>query len=178
LILVRAIRFYFRQQLRAMPAAIVGLLAAAGLLTLAGAAMVATRHGADAELDALHALRQKPRPAQSAPSPGAQAAVSLPEFDSADFAHRFLGTASDVGLVTDEVGYALETPAGQPYWRYRITLSVKSGYPHVRRFVAALASEMPFVALDAIRCTRESIGASALACELTFSAFFRRGQNG
>ncbi|UGQ48751.1 hypothetical protein [Massilia endophytica] len=161
-----------------MPGAVIGLLGAAGLLVLASLSLAVATHAADTEQEALRALRQSPRPPASASPAAASAAVPLPQFDSADFAHRFLGTARDVGLVTDEVGYTLETPPGQPYWRYRISLSVKTGYPQVRRFVAALASEMPFVALDAIRCTRENIGASALACELTFSAFFRRGEHG
>ena len=93
-------------------------------------------------------------------------------------AAQFHENAVAVGLVDEEVSYSLEAPPGQPYQRYRIRLPVKADYPKIRRFIAALAVDMPHVALDGIRCSRENKAASVLACDLTFSAFFRIDGNG
>lgn len=104
--------------------------------------------------------------------------VDLPAFSSADFTDQFLSTARDVHVPTDEVSYSLETGAGQPYWRYRITVDLKTGYPELRKFIAALASSLPNVALDAVRCRREDAASAGLSCQLAFSAFFRKEVRG
>jgi hypothetical protein len=111
------------------------------------------------------------------PRPAVPSRASLPAFSSAVLAERFNQTAIDIGLPPDEISYTLDAPPGQPYQRYRLTFPVKSNYPAIRRFVAALATEMPHVALDGIRCSRENTGSPVLACDLTFSAFFERERN-
>jgi len=83
--------------------------------------------------------------------------------------------ASSVALPVDEVTYVLEASDSKPYLRYRITMNVKTRYAEVRKFVAALASEMPHVALDSIRCAREAAVPQPLSCDLAFSAFFAKG---
>lgn len=83
----------------------------------------------------------------------------------------------EIGLQPDDISYTLEVLPGQPYQRYRLTFPVKSNYPTIRRFVAALAADMPHVALDGIRCARENTSSPVLACDLSFSAFFERERN-
>jgi len=102
----------------------------------------------------------------------------LPIFVASHAVETFTRTALDVGLPVDEVTYALEGSNDQPYRRYRISMSVKTGYPEVRRFVAALAAGMPNVTLDIIRCTRDNAAAQALGCQLVFSAFYQRASRG
>jgi hypothetical protein len=102
----------------------------------------------------------------------------LPSFNSAEVAAQFHENAKAAGLADDEVGYALEAPLGQPYQRYRIRFPVKADYPKIRRFIAGLSADMPYVALDGLRCTRENTTAAELVCDLNFSAFFRLDRNG
>lgn len=104
--------------------------------------------------------------------------VDLPVFDSAIFTSEFHAIAQDAGLATDELVYVLENSAAQPYQRYRITMEVKSAYPGLRKFVAALNSAQPHVTLDTLRCRRESASTEQLVCQLAFSAFFRKAPHG
>lgn len=97
---------------------------------------------------------------------------SLGKFDSQRFTAKFHETAADVGLPFDEVAYSLEESDKLPYLRYRVTMTVKTRYLDVRKFIAALASDMPHVSLDSIRCVRETGLAQPLSCDLAFSAFF------
>lgn len=101
----------------------------------------------------------------------------LPGFNSAKVAAQFHENAHAVGLASEEVGYTLDSPPGQPYQRYRIRFPVKADYARIRRFVAALAADMPHLALDGINCTRENTAAALLTCDLVFSAFFRLDSN-
>jgi len=150
--------------------AVAALLAALG----AGASWFAARelHGVSA-----HELAQLGRAPASSQPVLAPSRGSLPPFSSAVLAERFNQTAIDIGLPPDEISYTLEAPPGQPYQRYRLIFPVKSNYPTIRRFVAALAADMPHVALDGIRCSRENTSSPVLACDLTFSAFFERERN-
>jgi len=110
--------------------------------------------------------------------PASTGARSLPPFVSAEVVAKFGGVARDIDLPLEEVSYVFEGATDQPFLRYRINMSVKTGYAHIRRFVAALAVEMPHVSLDAIRCSRESAAAQLIGCELAFSAFFERKPGG
>ena len=119
------------------------------------------------------------RPAMPAVTTSVRVAdPDLPLFSPSIAVETFTETARDVGLPIDELTYAMEGAHDQPYRRYRISMSVKAGYPEVRRFVAALASSMPNVALDAIRCARENATAPLLGCQLVFSAFYKREARG
>jgi len=118
-------------------------------------------------------------PVVAAPAPAVPiAGADLPVFSSSTFTAEFLSIAHEAGVPTEEVAYSLENGVAQPYARYRITLEPKSGYPELRKFIAALESAQPNVALDAIRCRRDDAGATTLACQLAFSAFFRKASHG
>jgi Tfp pilus assembly protein PilO len=174
---VRSLQFYLLRSWHSQPLAVVAVLASSlGLAVVLGAAWRAEseRRQVRDEIAALrHARTQRPAPVPADSAATADLPV-LPDFDSAAVVHTFTTVVTQAGLPLDEVNYALEDTREQPYLRYRISLSVKSGYPQLRKAVAALASEMPNVALDAVRCGRENPAMTALACELTFSAFFRK----
>lgn len=102
----------------------------------------------------------------------------LPAFSSASLTANFHAVAADVKLPLDEVSYTLDSSANQPFLRYRVTLSVKTGYPEIRKFVAALIAELPNVALDSVRCSKEDVVSTVLSCQLGFSAFYRKGGHG
>lgn len=104
--------------------------------------------------------------------------INLPVFDGATFTAGFHALARDVGVPTDEIFYVLDSSSDQPYLRYRITLEAKSGYPELRKLLAALAVEQPNVVLDTIRCRREDARALPLTCQLALSAFFSKGPRG
>ncbi|GJI98202.1 hypothetical protein RugamoR57_49200 [Duganella caerulea] len=104
--------------------------------------------------------------------------ANLPVFDSATFTAEFHSIALDVGLPADELVYVLESSTAQPYQRYRIALETKAGYPELRKFIAALSSAQPNVTLDTLRCRRDDVATVTLICQLTFSAFFRKTNNG
>jgi hypothetical protein len=100
--------------------------------------------------------------------------AQLPPFASAEFAGQLAAVVNDAGLRSDEVTYLLEPRTNQPFWRYRVSLQVQSGYPTIRKFLAAMSFEFPNVVLDAIHCNRENSTSATLKCELALTAFFAK----
>ena len=172
---------YFRFLLHSLwsrqPAAAAVLLSGAVCLALAlliWAPLVSEDLEARSELKSLQARK----PNLSPPAAVTRGEPLLPAFSGASAVDQFTSIARDVGLPVEEVNYALESPAGHPYRRYRISMSVKSGYPEIRKLMAVLASEMPNASLDAIRCSRENALTQGLGCELAFSVFYRQAAHG
>lgn len=128
----------------------------------------------DEAYDALHSLRASAAAKPKVSSPQLTDAIELPEFNGADFAAEFNQIASEAGLPVEELAYALEAGAAQPYLRYRMTLEVKAGYPELRRFIAAMSAAQPNVSLDSVRCRREDVATAPVICQLALSAFFRK----
>lgn len=135
------------------------------------------RRGTAAELTAFSTAHAK-RVAAPTVAVAAGGDRDLPAFSSASLTANFHAVAADVKLPLDEVSYTLDSSATQPFLRYRVTLSVKTGYPEIRKFVAALIAELPNVALDSVRCGKEDVVATVLSCQLGFSAFYRKGGHG
>jgi hypothetical protein len=172
-----ALRLYSMQPLAAalLAVAVVSLVISAGCWFV----MDDIRRGTAAELTAFSTAHAK---RVAAPTVAVAVAASgdrdLPAFSSAGLTANFHAVASDVKLPLDEVSYTLDSSANQPFLRYRVTLSVKTGYPEIRKFVAALIAELPNVALDSVRCGKEDVVATVLSCQLGFSAFYRKGGHG
>lgn len=99
---------------------------------------------------------------------------ALSVFQSAEFARQFQTAATEAGLAIDEVAYVLDSPQGQPYLRYRLSLTVKTRYTEIWNFAAFLESSLPDTLLDSVRCRRENAAASQLTCDLAFSALFAK----
>lgn len=166
--------FHLAKLFRQQPVAVIVLSVSALVASLTLGAMLfwSARHQ---ELSGALVSLQRSSPAQVTIQPAVprDGAVDLPEFSSAAFVAQLNSLAHDMGLASEEVTYTLENNPGQPYWRYRINFEVKSGYPQIRKFLAALSSEVPNATLDAIRCQRADTATPALTCNLTLSAFFR-----
>lgn len=113
------------------------------------------------------AVRDQPRESQ-------RQAELLPRFVSYEFTQQFHALATSTGVPVDEVGYVLEAGENKPYLRYRVNLAVKTRYLDVRKFIAALAADMPHITLDSIQCNRENAAVLPLTCQLSFSAFFSK----
>jgi len=109
---------------------------------------------------------------------GEKQQVALPEFQSKHLVDALGRVAQETKLPLDEVQFSLDDNGNLPYLRYRATLTVSSSYPVIRRFLDLLREEVAAISLDAISCTRADIGAPELICELTLSAFYRKGGHG
>lgn len=106
--------------------------------------------------------------ALSATLPGAE---RMPEA----IAHLF-SAATHAGLTLQQGAYrAVGEKSGslQPnsLVRYQISLPVNGDYPAVRAFVAEALEREPSLALDAIRLTRERMGAGEIDAELRFTLY-------
>jgi hypothetical protein len=171
-----ALRFQFVRMWRTQPWALVALLSCLLALGLATVTLVLQQQrldGARAELQRLSAV---PAPTVPIDSQSASAGIpELPPFASAPLVAVLNDTASESGLVLDEVRYALDDNAGMPYLRYRITLSVNASYPLVRRLAERLQGTVPHLTIDAVHCARKNVQLADLTCELELSGLFRKG---
>ncbi|HEY8023538.1 MAG TPA: hypothetical protein VIF60_03160 [Burkholderiaceae bacterium] len=102
----------------------------------------------------------------------------LPEFDNTSLVKVLNHLAGETKLTLDEVSFALDDNANQPFLRYRATLTVSSGYPTIRRFLDQVHAELPQASLDSIVCTRDDITTLEPTCDLIFSAFYRKPSGG
>lgn len=105
-------------------------------------------------------------------------AIKLPRFDSVELVQTLNELAAETRAPVDDVAYAIDSAASDPYLRYRITLDVAAEYAVIRNFGARLVSEMPNVSMDSISCKRTDTATAPLTCDLQFSAFYERGQGG
>lgn len=113
-----------------------------------------------------------------APPAALLAAPDLPPFDSAALVAVLNETATDSGLVLDEVAYTLDNNSNQPYMRYRITMSLHATYPLIRRLAEQLNTNVPHLTLDAINCSRKDVIVAELNCDMVMSGFFRKDRRG
>ena len=68
------------------------------------------------------------------PAPAASlAALDLPPFESDALVTILNETATDSGLVLDEMSYSLDDNINLPYSRYRVTMTLNANYPLIRR---------------------------------------------
>jgi hypothetical protein len=172
-------RFYGLQFFRQQPLAAIACVATL-ILPLVFLLILLTKTAQLQDIEArLAGLPHAPR----MPAPPAAASLDGPpayldEFDAADMVAKLHAATSDIGLPIDEVSYELGNAPTQPYLRYRVSLSAKTGYAEIRRFAAALLVDLPNISLDSIRCARDEIASRSLNCQLAFSAFYKRGPNG
>ena len=175
------LHFHILRMLRAQPLAVGVLLLCIALAAIATVALVGQATRAHAAQAQLAELRAKATPAQLVNSPAPanlSAAPDLPPFQSAQLVAILNETATDSGLVLDEVVYTLDNNSNQPYMRYRITMSLHATYPLIRRLVEQLNTKVPHVTLDAINCSRKDVVVAELNCDVAMSGFFRKGARG
>lgn len=159
-------------------ASLLALCVALGVVATVVLAAQASR--AQAAQALLAQLRSTAAPAQAARAPVAATltAPELPPFNSAQLVAALNETATDSGLVLDEVAYTLDNNSNQPYMRYRITMSLNATYPLVRRLTEQLHLNVPHLTLDAINCSRKDIVVAELNCDVVMSGFFRKERHG
>jgi hypothetical protein len=175
---VRISRFTFYSELCKQPWLVIGLFGSIVTFTVASAtAFWQWREQTNADDEFQSAILQA-RNFSKKPIAGLKTRAELPEFDSAQLVDALHDVANDIKLPIDEVSYALENTAGQPYLRYRVTLSVTANYPTIRKFADTFRKQAEHVSLDTISCSREDIAATTLNCDLGLSAFYRKAERG
>jgi hypothetical protein len=125
---------------------------------------------------ATRALSLQPVVTSAPVNPVSTLEAALPAFNSAELVAALNSVAGATKLPIDEVTFALDETANQPYMRYRITLTASASYPVVRRFLDKFRRDVAHVSLDSIICTRDGMSAAntGLSCDLAFFAFYRR----
>jgi hypothetical protein len=101
--------------------------------------------------------------------------VPLRPFNSAEVVQSLNDAAAESNLPIDGVTFSFEETPVQPYLRYRASLTVVGNYMSTRRFVERVHATLTDVSLDSFSCTRKDIRDAGLACDVTFSAFYRKG---
>lgn len=178
---VQICRFYVFQLYRKQPVVVAAMGLSLLAVLISGAAwavMLDARQTVAQDLSAIAAARAANSAKSASAGVLASARPDLPVFSSSALTADFHAISADVKLPIDEVSYSLDGSASQPYLRYRVTLAVKTGYPEIRKFAAALVGALPNVALDSVRCGKEDAVATGLSCQLVFSAFYQKSGRG
>lgn len=170
--------FHGRRLAQAQPL----LCAAVGLSFILGVTAVsfyATLLGSISRAETLQRmLNTAGRPVALAGNPVVLPFQSLLPFNSAQVLDTLNQVAEETKLPLVEVSFVLDDSVNQPYLRYRASLTATANYTTIRRFVDQVHANLIDVSLDAISCTRKDIRDVALACDLSFSAFYRRAPGG
>lgn len=87
---------------------------------------------------------------------------------------RLLEMATKEGLLLPSGDYRLMPGKDGLFDRYVLNLPVKGSYRTIRRYVAAVRSEFPDLAVDDITLRRENIGSGEVEAQLRFVLFGRR----
>lgn len=172
--LINWLRFHCARLLRAQSGLWIGCLASIALLIVAVVAFLCEAKKVEQRQMELDRLRLASRQVSSVKVVDADlTSLNLPWFESAQVIAQFGRAAADAKLPVDEVQYLLEESSSRPYLRYRIKMTVSSGYPVIRQFADEVTATMTHVDLDSMSCTRGDIDVLWPTCILTFSAFFR-----
>ncbi|HYD78900.1 MAG TPA: hypothetical protein VEC06_03750 [Paucimonas sp.] len=171
-------RFHLRRLWGTRPVAFTVLLAAIAAAFAAAMNYAGQWREAASAAQEWQALSARSRMTEQAAAQPVKAQPVLPPFRGSQLADALNRVAQETRLPLDEILFSLDDNGNLPYLRYRATLSISAGYPAIRRFLDRMRTELADVTLDAISCSREDIGSSALTCELTLSAFYRRGERG
>lgn len=171
------LRFYANRIYRSQPVIATALLMSGFAVVISGTAYVQfTRESTFARMEVkmLQAKSHAAKYAASIPKVERQPSSELPPFDSAQLVQSLNGAAADAQLPLDEVRYALDESANEPYLRYRVVLRVSTSYPLIRKFSDQLSADLSNVSLDLISCLRPDSASTPVSCDLVFSAFYRR----
>lgn len=166
--------------LREQPAASGALVVCIAISLFATAALLSQSRRAAMAGSAVAALSA----AQGTPRPRGTVAhilpmgADLPPLQSSELVTILNDTATESGLVLNEVTYSLDENNKQPYLRYRVTMTLHASYPLIRRLAEQLSAKVPHLTLDAIDCSRKDVVVAELSCDMAMSGFFRKGPRG
>jgi hypothetical protein len=170
--------FDLRRMMRTQPALCAAILVALSAQLLSAFALLGLHNAIEAATAEQTSLRRAPKiAAPVAPFAGAiSVRESLQPFHSAQLVEAFNEVADRIKLPLGEISFTLDDTHGQPFLRYRASLSVLSKYGAMRRFVDGVHASLTDVSLDSVSCGREAISSQALKCDLVFSVFYMRGE--
>lgn len=80
--------------------------------------------------------------------------------------------AKQQNLLLDEVTYKSEVNDGQPLNRYQVVFSVFAPYPEVHHFLSSILTQMPYVAVDSLNFSRESVQDDVVEARIQLTFYF------
>ena len=80
-----------------------------------------------------------------------------PERCSPQWLEKLVALAESRGISLNEGEYKATSEKGGRLVRFRMTLPVKGEYPQIRKFLAALPSELPVIALESVQFERQKV---------------------
>lgn len=167
------LKFHSLQLWRFRPALLAALLISSALLVISTGSYLVNTHRLTGAQGALAPPSRIPVQA-SAGSPAAVKPLALPPFDSVILVSAIEQASVSMKVSTDELTFALEEGAGQPYRRHRASFTALGRYPQIRAAIASILREVPYSSLDSMKCMRNDIGELDVSCSVTLSAFYRR----
>ena len=113
---------------------------------------------------------------ESSPSSNlAQFYRSFPEQESlTDAMSKLYNAATQQNLTLEQGEYRLLPERDSKLMRYDVTLPVKGGYLHIRKFLAQSLIEMPALALESVSFSRQKADESMVNAQLQFTLYLRQ----
>jgi hypothetical protein len=91
-----------------------------------------------------------------------------------DWLEQIYQAAKEQDLALDRGDYRPVRERVGRLTRYQVTLPVRGSYPQIRKFLAAVLSEVPIVSLDGVDFARQKIGEDTVEARVRLSLFLRQ----
>lgn len=88
-----------------------------------------------------------------------------------DWIAKLAAIANDGGVSLDQADYAVAPDVGSKLSRYQVTLPIRGDYRQIRRFLSALGTEIPIVALEEVQFERQKVGDSMVNARIRLTFF-------
>jgi hypothetical protein len=159
---------------RFQPAFFMAMTVSVILLLIAAVSYLTNAYGLRQEHSMAAQLQTARAPAGTRPTVSPPV---LPAFSASVVLEAIERGSTSAQVTVDDFTFVLEDSAGVPYRRYRASMSMAGRYPQVRQALARILGQLPYGALDAIKCTRADIVEVDVVCSVTISTFYRRTQS-
>lgn len=111
-------------------------------------------------------------------SPGGQLNAFYEFFPAADSSSSWLRkiyhAASAQGIVLEQGDYRIAAEKEGRLLHYQVILPVKGSYLQIRKFIAAVLSEIPFASLDQISFEKQKISDPAVEAKIRLTIYLRQ----
>lgn len=119
------------------------------------------------------------KPNQALPASNAdklpQFLASLPSVaNRASATKTLMDIAASENLLLDEVSYKTDIKPNDPINHYHVEFSLYASYPEIQHFLSALLNQMPFVSLESLTFSRESVQDSIVEARIHLIFHFRK----
>lgn len=169
-----SIIFYARCLRRFQPALFIAMTASIILLVAAAGSYLINAQELTQEQSMVSQLKTARAPSGAGPS---TLSPTLPMFNATVVLEAIERGSISSQVIADDFTFVLEESAGVPYRRYRANMSMAGRYPQIRQALARILEQLPYGALDAIKCTRGDIVEVDVVCSVSISTFYRRTQS-